>query len=208
MTHDEFDATDLHLLLDGPVGPTAHLAGSARRLARRRSHRRTGGVAVLAAACAVTSVPLLLSNAAPSDALSAAPGAPAPAASPSPLEANRLIADCLRTAGFDVQLESDGFSTETRGGAETRAYHQAQYDCSRQHGEEAVPPYTDAELAQRYEVIMTVRTCLVDRGLPVADDPGRDSFVADYGNWSPYDGHEGTIGQAPDCDNLAATVSE
>jgi len=208
MTHDEFDANDLHLLLDGPVGPTAHLAGSARKLARRRSYCRTGAVAVLAAAGAVVSVPLLLSNAAPSDALLAAPGAPAEAAAPSPLEVNQLIADCLRTEGFEVQVKSDGYELETQGGAEARAFHQAEYDCSQQHGQDAPGPHTDAQLGQRYDVIVAVRDCLVGRGLPVAEDPGRESFVADYGDWSPYDNHETTIGQAPDCDDLASTLNE
>ncbi len=203
---DEPDPSDLHRLLDGPVGPTAHLASSARRLARRRTHRRNGGAAVLAAACAATSVPLLLSSGGPSDALVAAPGAPgAPvAASPDPMADDRLVADCLQTAGFAVQLESDGYSYTTVDGPHARAYAEAQYACGLRYTGEGVPPATDAQLAQRYDVQLRIRDCLIDRDLPVADAPARADFIADYGSWTPYDGHEGTIGQAKDCDALGA----
>ncbi len=113
MNEDEPGASALKDLLDGPVGPTAHLAPTARRIARRRTARRRTGLTGAAAVVAIAAfaAPALL---APTDALApefAGPDSIAVEAAETVRalgmdaafgqEHGQIAADCVRAAGID-----------------------------------------------------------------------------------------------------------
>lgn len=138
----------------------------------------------------------------PSPGLTAGAGSPgassAPSTSPAPSigifpgtvdEYLPALVDCLRQAGWQVQVTADGglkadFSAEQRS-----AFIAAEAACAASLGEPPTfAPVTEAEMRARYEFLVHARECLIGLGYTVGEPPSVDEYVDAYWTrpWTPF----------------------
>jgi hypothetical protein len=101
------------------------------------------------------------------------------------------LAACLREAGFEAEVRTDGALEYNYGSEDQRpAFEEAQAGCYSSLGVPPAPePLTEVEIRAQYHSLLSVRSCLMELGYAISEPPSEDVFVETWasGGWSPYD---------------------
>lgn len=101
------------------------------------------------------------------------------------------LADCLRGAGWNVQLDADGgMSLQSLTAEQRPAFIAAKDACEQQIGTLPPPePLSEQQIRNQYAYLLEVRQCLQKLGYTISEPPTVDAFTDSWatGPWSPYD---------------------
>jgi hypothetical protein len=104
-------------------------------------------------------------------------------------EYQAALVDCLRQAGWPVQVTADGGLKADFSAAQRSAFIAAEAACAASLGEPPTfPPVTEADMRARYQFLVHARGCLIALGYTVAEPPSVDEYVDTYWTkpWTPF----------------------
>lgn len=119
----------------------------------------------------------------------ASPG-PSDSETPAPDAAQVALKECLEREGFVATIEPNGsLRVESPSASVTPA--EAIEACNRElQATGLVPGAGDGEsveqLTERYEFMLGVRACMIEKGYPTLEPPSLEVFIEDEGGWHPY----------------------
>lgn len=111
-----------------------------------------------------------------------------PQGSPEHIE---YLADCIRSAGFQVQVDQGGLLADPGAGQE-QYYRAAVQACEHAAIESGlvgpVQPPSEEELAAWYEAYELTYECMLATGYPTTTPPSEDAYIESGGSdWHPYE---------------------
>jgi hypothetical protein len=97
-------------------------------------------------------------------------------------EMREKVVDCLQERGWDVVLESDGWSIEGTNAEQAESYTQDQEACQEETGFNDLkgPPLTEAQMKDLYKFEVDLAECLRREGYEIPDAPSEQAFIDRY----------------------------
>ncbi len=121
------------------------------------------------------------------------------------IEFMEYMAACIRSAGWDVEVDLHAGSLRAAPAQEQEPYfRQTMAACEQATVDtglvrELAPP-SESELAAWYQAYLLTYACLVGNGYPASSPPSEDAYIASGGgNWHPYELLTTTEGVAEVC---------
>jgi len=111
------------------------------------------------------------------------PAAPNSSGSEDPL---RQVQDCMKDAGWDVEIAEDGSISTFVPTDQASEYEAASAKCWESYPVKAFADLTEAEQSNLYAKHVAVRDCVVALGIDVAPAPSFQSWVDSGGAWGGY----------------------
>jgi hypothetical protein len=99
------------------------------------------------------------------------------------------LAECLREAGWNVQVDSQGGLSAHISADQRAAFMAARETCTAKAGPPPTSaPVSEADIRLRYDYLVRARECLLALGFALREPPSFEQFLDDYatGPWTPY----------------------